>query len=72
MEKLVETALTSAPSLTVLVCVVWMFLKNGRNIMSLYEQLHNEHMDMRADCRAAIDRNTHIMERLADKLEKLV
>lgn len=58
MEKFIETAVTQAPGLVVLVFLVKTFLGRDKERDAFIQQLHQEHLAARGESRDAIKENT--------------
>lgn len=70
MDKLLETALSHAPSLVVLVFLVRMFLNRDRERDGFIRQLHDEHLAARGESREAIRENTESNRAVVDAINR--
>ena len=64
-DTLIKEALTQAPSLGVLVIVVWLFLRfmerSMQSLQSMMREMHTQHMEAREQSRLVISENSQVM-----------
>lgn len=71
MDELLKQAFGQAPSLVVLVIVVKLFLISQKEGTMFIRQLHDEHIQARAEMKTAIKDNTDAMRELAEAVTSI-
>ena len=71
MEELLAKLATQAPSLGVLVFIVWFFLKHMTARDELIRDINRESLAARAESREAIRDNTEVMQNNTEALNEL-
>jgi len=70
MEDLLKEAIKQAPALTLMVIVVWMFIRHlaarDASMREGYKSIFNEHLDARKEAREVIQENTKALRENAE------
>lgn len=72
MEAILTKMLSEAPSMGVLIILVWLFLRSMERRDAFIKQLHDEHIDARRNQQESIKENTLATQRLTEALKNKI